>query len=47
VTRILAVGAPHRIVLLGWRARGDARSDNVLDFLIVEVRTFLDTALNC
>ncbi len=36
VTRILAVGAPQRIVLFGSRARGDARSDSDLDLLIVE-----------
>ena len=36
VTRILAVGAPYRIVLFGSRARGDARPDSDLDLLIVE-----------
>lgn len=36
VTRILAVGAPHRIVLFGSRARGDVRADSDLDLLIVE-----------
>lgn len=36
VTRILAVSAPHRIVLFGSRARGDARADSDLDLLIVE-----------
>src|SRR5256885_6638668 len=36
VQRILAVGAPHRIVLFGSRARGDARPDSDLDLLIVE-----------
>jgi len=36
VTRILAIGAPQRIVLFGSRARGDARPDSDLDLLIVE-----------
>ena len=36
VKRILAVGAPYRIVLFGSRARGGARPDSDLDLLIVE-----------
>ena|SRR5881296_344607 len=36
VRRILAVGSPDRIVLFGSRARGEARPDSDLDFLIVE-----------
>ena len=36
VKRILAVGAPYRIVLFGSRARGDAHPDSDLDLLIVE-----------
>lgn len=36
VKRILAVGAPYRIVLFGSRARGDARPDSDLDLLIIE-----------
>jgi predicted nucleotidyltransferase len=33
---ILAVGAPHKIVLFGLQARGDARPDSDLDLLIIE-----------
>jgi predicted nucleotidyltransferase len=36
VRRILQVGSPHRIVLFGSRARGDARRDSDLDLLLVE-----------
>jgi predicted nucleotidyltransferase len=36
VRRILSVGAPHKIILLGSRARGDARSDSDLDLLVIE-----------
>ena len=36
VKRILAAGAPHRIVLFGSHARGAARPDSDLDLLIVE-----------
>ncbi|MBI3048238.1 MAG: nucleotidyltransferase domain-containing protein [Acidobacteria bacterium] len=36
VERILQVGSPHRIVLFGSRARGDARPDSDVDLLIIE-----------
>jgi len=36
VRRMLAVGAPDKIVLFGSRARGDARADSDLDLLIIE-----------
>jgi predicted nucleotidyltransferase len=36
VHRILAVGSPHKIVLFGSQARGDARPDRDLDLLIIE-----------
>jgi|SRR5256712_2198134 predicted nucleotidyltransferase len=36
VRRMLSVGAPHKIVLFGSRARGDARSDSDLDLLVIE-----------
>jgi len=39
VRRICAVGHPYKIVLFGSRARGDARPDSDLDFLIVEDST--------
>jgi len=36
VRRILAVGSPHKIILFGSRARGNARPDSDIDLLIVE-----------
>jgi predicted nucleotidyltransferase len=36
VRRVLSVGSPHKIVLFGSRARGDARPDSDLDVLILE-----------
>ena len=39
VRRICEVGRPQKIVLFGSRARGDARPDSDLDFLIVEDST--------
>jgi predicted nucleotidyltransferase len=39
VRRLRTAGNPHRIVLFGSRARGDARPDSDLDLLIVEETT--------
>jgi len=36
VERIRSVGDPHKIVLFGSRARGDARPDSDIDILIIE-----------
>lgn len=36
VSRILTVGSPHKIVLFGSWARGNARPDSDLDLLIIE-----------
>src|SRR5580658_1768496 len=36
VLRILAVGAPLKVVLFGSRARGDQHSESDLDLLIIE-----------
>jgi predicted nucleotidyltransferase len=36
VRRILTVGSPHKIVLFGSWARGNARPDSDLDLLIIE-----------
>lgn len=36
VRRVLRVGTPHRIVLFGSWARGEARPDSDLDLLIIE-----------
>jgi predicted nucleotidyltransferase len=36
VHRILSVGSPHKIVLFGSRARGEARPNSDLDLLIIE-----------
>ncbi|MSP37628.1 MAG: nucleotidyltransferase domain-containing protein [Deltaproteobacteria bacterium] len=36
VRRICEAGSPHKIVLFGSRARGDARPDSDLDVLIIE-----------
>lgn len=36
VRRICEVGNPKKIILFGSRARGDARPDSDLDFLIIE-----------
>jgi uncharacterized protein len=36
VRRIRAAGQPHKIVLFGSRARGDARPDSDIDLLVVE-----------
>jgi predicted nucleotidyltransferase len=36
VRRMLAVGAPDKIILFGSRARGEARADSDLDRLIIE-----------
>jgi len=36
VRRMCEVGSPRKIVLFGSRARGDARPDSDLDFLIIE-----------
>jgi predicted nucleotidyltransferase len=40
VHRIRSVGSPHKIVLFGSRARGDARPDSDLDLLIIEDSDF-------
>lgn len=34
--RILAAGSPHKIVLFGSRARGEARPDSDYDILVIE-----------
>jgi predicted nucleotidyltransferase len=39
VRRIRQAGNPHRIVLFGSRARGDAMADSDLDLLIIEEST--------
>ncbi len=36
VRRVLLVGSPHKIVVFGSRARGDARPDSDLDLLVIE-----------
>ena len=36
VRRVLSVGSPHKIVLFGSWARGNARPDSDLDLLIIE-----------
>lgn len=36
IRRILAIGTPHKIVLFGSRARGDAHADSDYDLLLVE-----------
>ena len=36
VRRVLSAGSPEKFVLLGFRARGDARADSDLDLLIIE-----------
>ncbi len=36
VRRIVAIGAPEKIVLFGSHARGNARPDSDLDLLIIE-----------
>ncbi|MGO9466583.1 MAG: nucleotidyltransferase domain-containing protein [Isosphaeraceae bacterium] len=36
VRRVRLVGSPHKIVVFGSRARGDARPDSDLDLLIIE-----------
>jgi len=36
VRRVLLVGSPHKIVIFGSRARGDARPDSDLDLLVIE-----------
>jgi predicted nucleotidyltransferase len=36
VRRLLLVGSPHKIVVFGSRARGDARPDSDLDLLVIE-----------
>jgi predicted nucleotidyltransferase len=36
VRRVLALGSPHKIVVFGSTARGDARPDSDLDLLIIE-----------
>ena len=36
VRRILATGCPYKIMLCGSQARGTARADSDLDFLIIE-----------
>ena len=36
VRRILSVGSPKKIMLFGSRAKGTARPDSDLDFLIIE-----------
>lgn len=39
VRRVLSVGSPHKIVLFGSWARGNARPDSDLDLLIIEDST--------
>jgi len=36
VRRVLLTGSPHKILVFGSRARGDARPDSDLDLLIIE-----------
>jgi len=36
VRRVLLVGSPHKIVVFGSRARGEARPDSDLDLLVIE-----------
>jgi len=36
IRRILTVGTPHKIVLFGSRARGDAQLDSDYDLLVIE-----------